>query len=33
MTRLPGPITDTWWRITVTDITGTHTVAAAIAIQ
>lgn len=32
-TRVPGPITDTYWRARVTAITGTFTVASAIGIQ
>jgi hypothetical protein len=32
-TRLAGPLTDTWYRLRVTAITGTFTVAGAIAIQ
>jgi hypothetical protein len=32
-TRVAGSITDTWWRLRVTAITGTFTVAAAIGIQ
>lgn len=32
-TRVAGPITDTWWRMRVTAITGTWTVAGAVGIQ
>ena len=32
-TRVAGPITDTWWRMRVTSVTGTWTVAGAIGIQ
>lgn len=32
MTRVAGPITDTWWRFNVTGITGTFQIAGAIAI-
>lgn len=33
MTRIAGPVADTWFRLSVTAITGTFTVAAAIAVQ
>ena len=33
VTPVAGPITDTWWRFNVSAITGTFTVAGAIAIQ
>lgn len=33
MIRVAGPITDTWWRFNVTDISGTFTLAGAIGIQ
>lgn len=32
MTRVPGPITDTWWRFNVTANSGAHVVAGAIGI-
>ncbi len=32
-TRVASPITDTWWRVRVTTITGTFSVACAIGIQ
>ncbi len=32
-TRVAGSITDTWWRIRVTAITGTFSIAAAVGIQ
>ncbi len=32
-TRVAGSITDTWWRVNVTAITGTFTIACAIGIQ
>ena len=33
MTRVAGPLTDTWWRFNVSAITGTFNVGAALAIQ
>lgn len=33
MTKVAGPITDTWWRFNVSAITGTFVVAGAIGIQ
>lgn len=33
LTRVAGPITDTWWRFNVSAITGTFTVAGAIGVQ
>ncbi|MEU8055712.1 hypothetical protein [Microbispora bryophytorum] len=33
MTRIAGPVTDTYWRLNVSAITGTFVVAGAIAIQ
>lgn len=33
MTRVAGPVTDDWFRFTVSAITGTFTVAGAIAVQ
>lgn len=32
-TPVLGPITDTWWRVRITAITGTFTIASAIGIQ
>lgn len=32
-TRLAGPITDTWYRLRITAITGTHTIACAAGIK
>lgn len=33
LTPVAGPVTDTWWRFNVSAITGTFTVAGALAIQ
>jgi hypothetical protein len=33
MTRVPGPITDTYYRLRVTSVTGTFTVAAAFGVK
>jgi hypothetical protein len=33
MTRLAGPFTDAYWRLNVSAITGTFSVAGAIAVQ
>lgn len=33
VTPIPGPITDTWWRVNISAITGTFTLAVALGVQ